>query len=154
MMVSNSRSAIRFLLKCFTVLIGIVAFGTTLRWAESEFYPVVPVFKVKEQSWNGTVLTVWGFMDKQRPCKFDDLLAYYVTENGLSARAAVDYPRKKSRPPIKQAFGPIWITMPKDYVPGTKITFWANHECHPLWMSMSKIGSFTPSLTSEEKPVL
>lgn len=150
----KQNGVIAFALKCFTALIIVVAAGTTVRWAESEFWPVVPEFVVDEERWDGKTLTVWGVMNKDRACKFEQLMAYYKTPHGLPNIAPVDYPKKKSRPPIEQRFGPIWITLPDDYTPGTSITFWVTHRCHSLWTSVSPLATFTPTSVEKAPPVL
>ena len=150
----KNNPVISWVMKCFTFVIIIVAVGSGLRWAESEYWPVVPEFIVDEERWDGKTLTVWGYMNKVRPCEFKQLMAYYTNPQGMANIAPVDYPRHRSRPPIEQRFGPIWITLPDDYVPGSPITFWVTHSCSALWTSVSPLATFTPSVIPQEKPVL
>ena len=141
-------------LKAFSVLIAIVCSLGVFSWVESKYWPVVPEFVVDEQRWDGKTLTVWGYMNKVRACDFKQLMAYYETPQGIAVVAPVDYPRSKSRPPIEQRFGPIWITLPESYPPGSPVTFWVNHSCNPLWTSVSKLATFTPEILPQDKPVL
>lgn len=136
------------------MFIGFLIIGAMgVKWYEGNHMPVVPEFVVERSSWDGDTLSIWGKMDKVRDCTLTGLLNYYTPAGGLPTKALTSFPDgMQSRPPMKQNFGPIDIYLPSDgpymYDPGSKVTVWARHNCHPGWYNQEKIGIFIPEVKS------
>ena len=143
-----------WVMRRITFIIILVALFATARWYEATYMPVVPVFNIDRTHWDESVLTVWGKMDKVRPCNYGGVQVFYIGVDGEVRKARTSRPDPiVSRPPIEQRFGPIFVDLPQvDDVPNpgaaykeqTPLDFWATHECHTGWTSYSQIASFIP----------
>lgn len=129
------------------IVIGVLMLG---KWYEEEYMPVVSYFNVERSHWDGNRLSLWGEMNKVRPCRFSgELMSFYEPEGKAMTKATTTFPGiSKSRPLGVQTFGPIWVDLPSEgeyaYVQGTPVRIFASHECTSLWPSQSEIGTFTP----------
>lgn len=143
-----------WVMRRITFVIILVCIFAGARWYEATYMPVVPEFDIDKTHWDGGVLTVWGIMDKVRPCDFGGLQVFYYGADGKKRKAFVpgaDSP--VSRPPIEQRFGPRFVHLPRvddvpdpndAYVENTPLDFWTIHTCHTGWTSYSKVATFTP----------
>lgn len=131
--------------------LGLVIGGLMVgEWYEREYMPVVSYFNVERSHWDGNRLSMWGEMNKVRPCKFSgEIMSFYEPAGLPMTKATTTYPGvTKSRPLGVQTFGPIWVDLPSEgpyaYVQGEPVRIFASHTCNPLWPSQSEIGEFTP----------
>lgn len=106
--------------------------------AESQFYPVLTRWKVTDSWPEGNNLVVVGHVIKQRQCSYLPPVRA-LDETGLNypvvSRSLVPT-RSWNNSDRPQKFGP-WIV---ENGVGHTLTFYSEHQCHPLWTTISELG--------------
>lgn len=135
------RKFINFHAALLLLLLGPVVFVLALGpWLEQRFARPINIFEVTHTTCQGGCVTVAGWLYKNG-CEFVDAYAMVSAGSSVPRVTTIEYRGSKlgmkfNRPTGLQAWGPWYV----EASPGNTVTLYARHNCHPFWVTETKLA--------------